>query len=246
MRERDQQEFEEYFPYRRLSQSALVAVVSAIFAIFVLGGLVKTYLQLDATRTELAQMRRENEALKDAVRRTRARSRPAYASAPEYYERVRPLPSAPRDFEQSLPGLRGPLREIDAGRSPQRSALAVRRPPPYVEPPTRILPEDAAVSLPVYGPASRNSGEGPAEGGRKIVAVDYARKQLVVDGGRNVGVREGELLAVYRGRELLADLRVTEVYESMARCEFRHYAVEPVPGDLVRAAPASPETSGLF
>lgn len=263
MREQDERHFDDSFPYRRPSLAAYVAVATAMFAFIVLGGFIKTYRQLDMTRSELAQTRRENEALKDALRRSKSQRRNAYSVRPDQsyqYEPLRPLPSAVREPELSPPDPRSRARDAGTARSALRpdpgfhydepSGLAARRaPPPVQERPPPLFSEDAPVSTPVYGRAPHTVGGPlrPAETDRRIVAVDYVRKQLVVDGGRDVGATEGELLAAYRGREHLADLRITEVYDSMARCEFQQFGAEPVPGDLVLpAAAAGRDTSGIF
>lgn len=224
MPERETKEFEEYFPYRKPSPSAWVAAVSVAFAFFALGGFFRTYLALEATREELAHARQENETLKNEARRLRSLPVHAFPSAPPAaYGRTRALPPAAR---------------ID-GRSPTESRAYDRRDgaAPYRSGPPPAAWDEGAVTAPPavsVAPPSARTDNRLVRGECRVVAVDYAGKRLHIDGGRDSGVRAGEILETHRSGERQAELRVVQVFDAMSVCEFVALKAGPVPGDRVR------------
>jgi hypothetical protein len=71
--------------------------------------------------------------------------------------------------------------------------------------------------------------------GFRIVAVDRVLETVVVDGGRTGGVKTGLRFRVVRGRQVIAEARVSEVraHHAAVRIERMMSDEWPAPGDRV-------------
>lgn len=76
---------------------------------------------------------------------------------------------------------------------------------------------------------------GPAQ----VVSVSTAHKRIMVEGGRDLSLGEGERLELVRDGRWIADLRVVDVFDYQSSCEVLHATIAPIPGDTVRRPPQS-------
>ena len=200
----------EYFAYGRPSSSAWIAAGAVAFALFALGGFVKTYRQLETLREESRREIRELRAALDALRGQTPSARTAVPA--------KRLPPATRTDS-------GPIRPT---KSPE-SAFA----------PIFPSPEDTGVSVPETRLGSlgiefgRKAAPATAEM-RLFPVISASRKRVMVEGGREDGLANGSRLEVSRAGRWIADARIIEVYDSLAACEILHAARPPRPGDAAR------------
>lgn len=223
-------------PYKRPSTAAWVAAAAVTFAVFTLGGFIKTYLQLeqlrDESRREISTLRSQLDSLRINGRNTApasARSRPA----------TRPLPDSTTRAPRSRTAER-------AGSTASRSAPDPAKVMAEAE---NLCPADApgdtrgrvtytfgrSSAAPAETLALGDDFKSPAPAFRgEVVAVNNAQKRLMVEGGRNFGIELGARLELSRLGRWIGDLRVLEVFDSMSACEVLHSTQLPEPGDTVR------------
>ncbi len=230
---------EDLMPYRRPSVAAWVAVVAVAFAVFTLGGFIKTYLQLeqlrDESRREIGELRAQLDTLRLSYRIVASPSARAPSSL------TRPLPE---------PTVRTADRRA---RAAERAGSASLRSPLD---PAKVMAEAEDLCLTdgegeksnrvtyTFGRSSTAPAEtlalgddfkSPAPAFRgEVVAVNNAQKRLMTEGGRDVGLELGARLELSRQGRWIGDLRVLEVFDSMSACEVLHSTQPPEPGDTVR------------
>ncbi len=215
-------ENEDHFPYGRPSGSAWIAAAAVAFAFFVLGGFIKTYRQLEAVREESRREIRELRQVVDGLRSSGMDSpRPAASRLPRLPQAIRQTASRP---VEPLPIRRAPLPdELQSAVAPSRPHL----PPGLDEERPGITYE--------FG---RKSSPDPREALRRehlqVVSVAGPQKRLIVEGGRDIGLREGSRIELSRGGRWIGDLRVVDAYDTMSACEVLHATLPPQPGDLIR------------
>lgn len=204
------------FPYKRPAVASWIAAIAVAFAFFTLGGFIKTYRQLESLREE---SRREIEELRQNLKRLQSTRQ---AAAPE-----RPR----RQDLSSLPAAKEwPTR--DAGAPPR----SVPRPNSAALDLSRLAMEQgetksrSGVSLEI----GNKSPDDPLALLQKQVISVSAPKMVMVEGGRDMGRAERMRLALYRSGSWIADVRVTEVFDTMSSCEILHSTTPPQPGDSVR------------
>ncbi|MDR2392257.1 MAG: hypothetical protein LBE84_11340 [Planctomycetota bacterium] len=213
MRDGRESDSEEYFAYGRPSPSAWIAAGAVAFALFTLGGFIKTYRQLETLREESRREIREFRAALDALRGQESPSRTASPA-----KRMPLPPAARRD--------RGP---IPPGKS-QENAFA----------PIIPSPERADVSVLESGREYfggefvRKAAPVAAAEPRRFSVTSASRKRVMVEGGREDGFMNGSRLEISRGGRWIADVRIIELFDSMAACEILHVAQPPRPGDVAR------------
>lgn len=220
-RYREEQEEEAEPPvitYGRPSTSSWVAAGAVAFAFFMLGGFIKTYVQLEELREE---SRREINWLHDSIRRLEAEMTAAgrQMETPPPAYRVQPLPPARRERQEYR-----------------------REPEPMREPPPPEFGEYADEAEPVRPRVQ--FGRRSAEESRQIIAgtgapsqvvsVSGANKRLMIEGGRDIGMSEGLRLELCRDGRWIGDVRILDVFDNQSSCEVLHTTVEPLPGDTVR------------
>ncbi|MDR1520261.1 MAG: hypothetical protein LBU23_09005 [Planctomycetota bacterium] len=218
MRDRLETEGEGYFPRGRPGAAAWIAVGAAAFALFVLGGFVKTYRQLETLREE---SRREIRELRAHIEALRGQT----AVVPRQPGRRRPtLPGAPGKWMSSL--REAPL-ELPAPPPPApagRDRVIASSLPPAVEAGRAGLGYELG----------RKSAPPPEIGAGRLQVISASRKRLMAEGGRNLGMAAGMRLELSRDGRWFGDLRITDVYDGMVACEILHAASPPRPGDTVR------------
>lgn len=209
-----------HFPYGRPSVSAWVAAASVAFAVFLLGGFIKTYRQLDLLREE---SRLEIAELRNAMRLLQAR--------------LSAVPAAPAPARSRLPS----INDTAAARQERPQSAPVPAPPPRFEPLVPVAsvpqPEDDGLRY-QWG---RTSGA-PASralvtvtgGQSQVVSVSGENKRVMIEGGRDVELAEGARLELCRDGRWIADLRVQDVFGNQSLCEVLHATHPPRPGDTVR------------
>ncbi len=227
-----------HFPYGRPSVSAWVAAASVAFAVFLLGGFVKTYRQLDQLQEE---SRREIADLRDSLRRLQSR-----------------LAAAPAAARSRLPSIGAAARPAQTAGGPQQGAPS-GVPDPQTDPRYRLRPERAAnanestvAALPSFDDPEqqqrgiryewgRTSGAKPSRmletaGGApsQVVSVSGANRMVMIEGGRDLNLAEGARLELVRDGKWIADLRVQDVFGNQSSCEVLHATMTPQPGDTVR------------
>ncbi len=238
--------------YGRPSLSSWVAAGAMAFAFFILGGFIKTYMQLEELRDE---SRREIDALHESVERLRAQMAPAGRprQAAPAYRAVEPMPPARRDRreywrEEEAPPpretapspARGSLRPETAPRQPQYAA-----PDAYQrfdgEPLQDLLeyPEEAARETPrvQFGRRSNEESRQIIAGSgtpSQVVSVSGVNRRVMIEGGRDVGINEGLRLELCRDGRWIGDLRVLDVFDNQSSCEVLHATLAPLPGDTIR------------
>ncbi|MDR3078405.1 MAG: hypothetical protein LBV15_06550 [Planctomycetota bacterium] len=212
---REMEEEGEFFPFGRPPASAWIAAGAVAFALFVLGGFIRTNRQLENLREEsqreIRDLRAQMESLRgqgvpDAARRQLSR-------------RVVPLPIASERKDE--PG---------EGRPP------AARPPPDpgrpTPPETAAAPAESPRSRPSYEFGRRSAEAAPNATPLQVLSV--SQKRLMIDGGRNANLSGGARLELSRNGRWIGDLRITDVYDSMAVCEILHSTLPPRPGDTAR------------
>lgn len=210
------------FPYRRPAISSWIAAAAVAFAFFTLGGFIKTYRQLEALREE---SRQEIEELRRNVKRLQAQpSAPAPARRPAFEVDRLPDVAPRRNAATRRPDAGGeggsPLRPARAAPDLSRMAALDKE------------TEKRGVNV-VFG--NRNPDGGIPEASQ-VISVS-APKTLMVEGGRDLGRRERDRLALYRDGNWIADIRVVEVFDTMSSCEILLSTSPPQPGDSARRAP---------
>lgn len=224
-----------HFPYGRPSVSAWVAAAAVAFAVFLLGGFIKTYRQLEDLEDE---SRREIATLRESVRRLQSmQAQQASAPAPERRRapslaesaaaaRQAASPGAPPRYDAADP--RAQLRSELPGNATESTIAAL---------PSFDDPEDRGIRY-QWGrtsgaPASRNLLTA-AGGESQVVSVSAANKRVMIEGGRDIGLEEGGRLELCRDGRWIADLRVQDVFGNQSLCEVLHATHPPQPGDTVR------------
>lgn len=254
-----------YATYGRPSVSAWVAAAAVAFAFFLLGGFIKTYRQLEGLREE---SRREIAELRDSVRRLQTHP-PSQTTVPRTSSRITPLPQAIRrerspevapvtpapvvPMAQTVVPAFSPQLQPTPSSSMASVALASREPP---RTPVRTempgLLEEAMLyeyqenqpKRPRYQVGRKGDGEtgqllSPSGGACQVVSVSNAQKRIMVEGGRDVRLDEGERLELVRDGRWIADLRVVDVFDNQSSCEVLHATLSPEPGDTIRRPPQS-------
>ncbi len=217
MREYREREDEELYAYGRPSVSAWVAALAVAFSFFVLGGFIKTYMQLESLREE---SRREIRDLKSAIDSLQLSAQPVAVRQPQ--KRVSLLPPAPRSssrLSDPVPASPPPAREFLAEIDEENPRL------------TYSIGRSSRREEGGYGALRPHEEEAAS---CQVVAVNSAQKVLMVEGGRNRGLEPGSRLELSRRGRWIGDLRVTNVFETMSSCEVLHATVNPEPGDVVR------------
>lgn len=209
-----------HFPYGRPSVSAWVAAASVAFAVFLLGGFIKTYKQLEQLQEE---SRNEIAELRDSIRRLQVQ------------QAVNQSPSRSRLPSLASAASAQPQPDPRAQYRPERPSTAID--PAPIALPTYEEPEQRGIRY-QWG---RTSGAQPsrtlatASGGpSQVVSVSGANKRVMIEGGRDVGLAEGARLELCRDSRWIADLRVQDVFGNQSSCEVLHATQPPQPGDTVR------------
>ena len=231
-------ERDEALGYRRgygnPSAAAWVAAVSVAFAVFVLGGFIRTYRQLESVRAETKHDIQELRKALDALQNNPA--------APDAQARARRTPQVaePRPAEPASPIVDPALSEAEGRSLPVPGSglwneeAAGRREPLFTPssglssfiPAERRKPAEAA---PAATPAKQ-----PDAGRIRVIAVNNGQKKIMVEGGRDLGIAEGGRLEMSRSGRWIGDLRVVAVFDNISACEILHSTTSPEPGDLVR------------
>lgn len=228
----------------RPSVSAWVAAAAVAFSVFLLGGFIKTYRQLQELKDE---SRLEIDDLRGALRRMQSQLAAAGAA---------PAQTRGRERER-LPSIDATARaaaQTAAAQSPMRSPA---QPPNPLEPLVQLRAERAAnatestiAALPAYddpeqrgiryqwgrtsgAPASRSLMT-PAGSPSQVVSVSGANRRVMIEGGRDVDLAEGARLELCRDGRWIADLRVQDVFSNQSLCEVLHATNTPQPGDTIR------------
>jgi hypothetical protein len=219
MREYRNRDEEEFASYAKPPVSAWVAGLAVAFAFFVMGGFIKTYLQLEALREESRHEIRELKAAIETIR-----SAPNAPSSRQPQKRIALLPQASR------------TRAIDAPLASSPSAPG--RPLLADIEDERTRPNGVTYSI---GRSTRRAGDGygAVVGEREkpvcqVVAVNSAQKLIMVEGGLDQGLSSGARLELSRAGRWIGDLRVVDVFETMSSCEVLLSTIMPEPGDVVR------------
>lgn len=220
--------------YGRPTTAAWVAAVSVAFAVFILGGFIKTYRQLESIKTEAKRDIQELRDALDALRNNpsasdsaaRARQQPRVAEQ-------RPL-EPPEANPASVPAASGTEERFAAGawNAEAEDGGGRRREPLFT----------TASGMSSFIPADKRKPSGaapaaakPSEAGRiKVIAVNSGQKKIMVEGGRDLGIAEGGRLEMSRSGRWIGDLRVVAVFDNISACEVLHCTTPPEPGDLVR------------
>lgn len=226
--------------YVRPSSSAWIATAAVIFAVFILGGFIKTYRQLEDLRDE---SRQEIDELRESLRQLQAQvvAGERQARQGQGY-RVPSLPPARRDrrgpdeYWQSETGGRespqsrqhGALRPEDAPRAGTSTALSdfsdydeTEEKKPRVQFGRRSNEESRQLL---------GSSGTPCQ----VISVSNGNKRLMIEGGRDLGLVEGGRLELCRDGRYIGELRILDVFDIQSSCEVFHSSVEPRPGDTVR------------
>ncbi len=214
--------FDSHFPPSRPSVSAWVAAASVAFAVFLLGGFVKTYRQLEQLQEE---SRREIAELRESVRRLQGRIAAA------------PAPAPPRS---RLPSIGEAVRGgRDPGEPPAEARGRLR--PGGADDPAAVSSLDGEEQNGIRYQWGRTSGARQSRmlsttGGSpsQVVSVSGANRRVMIEGGRDIGLTEGSRLELIRGGRWIADLRVQDVFGNQSSCEVLHATQTPLPGDTVR------------
>lgn len=231
-------------PYRKPSTSAVVAAVAVAFAVFVLGGFIKTYRQLEnlkvESKREIQQLResvallRKNPAGQSQARRTgdeRGRT-PSRASTARRASTPTPDP-ARSDFPNLDTMVSDELLACDDNPTPARGPRinASSGISGLIAMDGRQSSPDAAFDVRAVAPRAAAASEPKRI---HVITVNNSQKRLMVEGGRDHGFAEGSRLELSRGGSWIGDLRVVEVFDNISACEFVHCKQTPEPGDLVR------------
>lgn len=219
MRQYHDPEADDPFPYDRPHISSWVATAAVAFAIFVLGGFVKTYAQLETLRRE---SQREIRELRTMIEHLNTAASAAGKNAPRARSvRGVLLPRANRP-EQSRPPAAAPSPP-PLPEAPPRQAVPL--PPP--------LPDLEERRGGITYEIGRRSQPQARREQQQIIAVG-AHKRVIVEGGRDIGMEEGGRLELSRDGRWIGDLRIAEVHDSMSVCEVVHSTQAPRPGDVWR------------
>lgn len=224
---------DDMLTYGRPSVSAWIAAAAVAFAFFLLGGFIKTYHQLQTLREESRQEIRE---LRESVRRLQVGEGRQTARARQLRYLPQPLPPAERD---SMPreGGRPPMIRADAIVAPSSPLSDMARAP---TPGWASLDDQDDIDrwrVSVVGrrkPEESRQLAYPNGDACQVVSVLTARKRLMIEGGRDMGLSEGMRLELCRDGRWIGDLRVKDVYETLASCEVLLSTAPPEPGDSVR------------
>ncbi len=206
---------QRHFPYGRPSVSSWIAAASVAFAVFLLGGFIKTYRQLETLE---ADSRREIASLRDAVRRLQTERFAAPAAerrraAAPYAESAAPAPLPPAPRPPALSPAGGALSAFEGAGGQDGVRYQWGR--------TSGAPESRMLKT-ASGAESQ------------VVSVSAANRRIMIEGGRDVDLVEGARLELCRDGRWIADLRVQDVFGNQSLCEVLHATVTPQPGDTIR------------
>ena len=215
------------FPYGRPSVSAWVAAAAVALAVFLLGGFIKTYRQLEQLQED---SRQEISELRDSIRRLQAQQAAAPAQARNRLPSLGTAARMERDqaaaASQQAP--RTQLRSEHAGNASESTIAAL---PSFDDPePRGIRYQWGRTSGAQASRTLATASGGPSQ----VVSVSGANKRIMIEGGRDVNLVEGARLELCRDGRWIADLRVQDVFGNQSSCEVLHATQPPQPGDTVR------------
>lgn len=229
--------------YVRPSTSAWVATASVIFAIFILGGFIKTYRQLEEVQEA---SRQEIDELRDELRRLQSQFAAGERQTRQQVQgyRVQPLPPARRDRRASQDYWEPPVERTNPPPTQQRGPLR-----PEGAPRARVFDELSDFSE-YEEPEQRKPrvqfGRRSAEESRQllsisgtpcqVISVSSSTRRLMIEAGRDMGLVEGGRLELARDGRYIGELRILDVYDTQSSCEVLHSTEDPRPGDTVRRA----------
>lgn len=227
LEDNESEEREERFLPRRPTGSALIALIAVAVAIFVLGGFIRTYRQLGALREDYKRKTAELETLKRQQNRSGA-----FIPRRQSAMNLPPLPPANRRVRPArLPTVETPSGETGAW-SEVKSSLQAGDPLPGFD-----LEEQPVSRRPTVR-FGRRSGEGEgdgASGGKlRVIAASDEKKLVLVEGGRDHGMKRGEAMELSRDGTYFAEVRVAKVYDNQSLCEVTLGKFAPQPDDMVR------------
>lgn len=212
---------DDSFFYNRPSMSALVAVVAVGFAFFCVGGLIKTYRQLETVREE---NRREIQELRLVIKRLETST-------------GRPVPLRPPPEARSVPPPRASRQPQVRTRGGESAVMGTADSPEALH---GLINSEAAAdeekSWITYEFGRRSPDADAQRRQLRVTQVAESRKTVMVDGGRDSELVEGTRLELSRNGVWTADLRVQNVFDNMAACEVVLSKSPPEIGDLVRMA----------
>ena len=82
--------------------------------------------------------------------------------------------------------------------------------------------------------ARQTAGSGPQTLTAKIRNVDSENNFVIFDAGSNQGIREGQILNVFRDSQRIAVLEVIEIKANVSAADIKEKTLEPESGDMVR------------
>ncbi|MDR3211006.1 MAG: hypothetical protein LBU79_03720 [Planctomycetota bacterium] len=220
--------------YRRPSTAAWVAAVAVAFAVFMLGGFIRTQQQLESIRTE---SRREIQELRENSLNLQ-RSLESLIATGGVNRPLGQSRSAPPPVEVRRAEPEPPARPLETGLAepylPGLDPIGARR----TESPLLASASNLA-GLAVNRAEARPARPAATNERRyRVIAVNSEQKILMVEGGRDSAFTEGERLELSRGGRWAGDLRVVTVFDNISACEVLHAVVTPEPGDYVRQSPS--------
>ena len=213
--------FEDFRSYERPSASAWIAVVAVMFAVFVLGCLIRTYRQLEIVKHETGKQIQE---LRAAVAALKAVGAGAEALPGGGHPNLQQLPSPrPRVSGDDYIDFISPVSTgTGAGKDDRQDA-------PFV-----MTSASGLSSLLVRGHAEAEPDGREDHARLTAISADMDLKRVFIEGGRDRSLAPRDSVELYRNGKFVAKLLVLDVFDAASVCEITHSALMVEVGDQVR------------
>lgn len=205
--------------------------------------------ELELQEGIVEELKKENQTLKENLEReTKAKDEfqaklttlaEAEKKIPELEAALQAEQSARQEVEQKLQDSEQRIREFEGNVS---QPAATEKPPETApgaasetELPAAEQKEEVELEKIVVAPAAAPEDQSAVAAAAKtlegrIVTVDVETEFVIVNLGANHGIKEGQVLSVFRGEDRVGDIKVTRVQPEMSAADF----VPPLSGRQIR------------
>ena len=234
MRDYRDYDHDHFFTYGRPSVSSWIAAAAVAFAVFVLGGFIKTYRQLEKAHQQLEKTDKQLITLREESRReirqlrTMLENLGTSNSTMDGY-----VGRSGSSRMRNEPGLGARHQEEGYRQTPASRSTAANS-----NSSLRYLAglEDTRPGL-TFELGRRSDLSGQPQSHLMPLRVHTRSndsRQIMIDGGTEAGIEKNAGLEVFRDGRWVAELRVLEAFDTHSVCEITHAVSPPQQGDLIR------------
>ena len=150
----------------------------------------------------------------------------------ELYNRLNQTDQLMQEKLSEVMDVKQDLKDIRRGSVPI-SGSAVELSPIVVQGSQEKIPSPIS-SQEITADARLTAGDSPRIVTAKIRSVDSENNFVIFDAGSNQGIREGQILNVFRDSQRIAALEVIEIKANVSAADIKEKTLEPKSGDIVK------------